>query len=191
MDFFPHLGKAFAVNAQVPLTKIAERGAPDSIAGFLQALIQCRDERFGESGLSRVAAQMSEGMEHDVFEAAFVGEPFDMLERLAQHRRRAGVVAIAGFSVDEDDHSPSHFLLNIEIGDIGESLCMALPAETFGLKAEQFHGASVLVVFQKIFQQFFALFGENRFRMELYAFHRKKFVPHRHDDAVGSAGADG
>ena len=58
VDFFPHLGEALAVDAEVPLAEITKGREPDLIARFAQPLGDGDHQRFGKLRRRGVATEV-------------------------------------------------------------------------------------------------------------------------------------
>ena len=140
-DFLPHFSEAFAVNAQGPHTRMAEGRRPSPLAVMAQPASSRSNKRFGEGRRSGIAAKVGKRVQHDILERAFVGEPLDVFERLAHHRRRAAIGAVASLSVDEDNQRFRDFVIAVLLRLLGRHFGMGLPAKPSGLEAEQLHRA--------------------------------------------------
>src|SRR5262245_51403064 len=92
-NLLPNLGKALAVNAQIPLAEVTEWGGPDSISVLAESLMQSGDQCFCRCRRGGIAAQMSEGVQHDIFQPALVGKPLDVFQSLPLNGDRSVHVA--------------------------------------------------------------------------------------------------
>lgn len=79
MYLFPHFCQAVAVDAEIPLAKVAEGCRPDSISGFAKTLRDNVNKGFGAIRGSGLAAEVGERMDNDILDVSFVGKPLDML----------------------------------------------------------------------------------------------------------------
>src|SRR5262245_92134 len=100
---FPNLRQAVAVDAQVPLAEVTERCRPDDVGGFAEALRDGLSKGFSEIGGGGLAAKVSEGVNNDVLEVSFVGQPLDVLQRLSQDRGLSVCFFVGLVGVDEDN----------------------------------------------------------------------------------------
>ncbi len=85
INFFPNFREAFAVHAQIPFAKITEGSDPNLIAAFPQPLSKGADAAARGAGRCGFAAEVGEGVDHDIFESSLVGEPFHVLDGLAEN----------------------------------------------------------------------------------------------------------
>lgn len=102
-NFFPNLGQAVAVDAEIPLTEVTEWRGPDVVSGLPQASGECIDECFSRRRGGGFAPEVGKGMNHDVLELSFVREPLDMLQRLPQYRRQPIFFCIRRLRMEEND----------------------------------------------------------------------------------------
>jgi hypothetical protein len=86
---------------------------------------------------------MGKRVQDDICKFAFVGQPLEVLDRLAQDRSSAVLCGVGGFGMDEDNHGIWNILIDFVFGNVGQGFRMALPAKMFGLETEQLHRAPV------------------------------------------------
>ena len=85
MNFFPDFRETFPVHAQIPFAKIAKGSDPNLIAAFPQPLSNSADAAVRGARRCGFAAEVSEGVDHDIFESSLIGEPFHVLDGLAEN----------------------------------------------------------------------------------------------------------
>ncbi len=142
MNFFPNFREAFPVHAQIPFAKITKGSDPDLIAGFPQPLSQGADAAVSGGRRRGFAAEVSEGMEHDISESPLIGEPFHMLDGLAENGALSFLDVVGTLTMNENDDAFRCFLIDVHVGRFQNRLRMSFPAKTLGLEAQKFHGSS-------------------------------------------------
>ncbi len=110
------------MDAQIPFAKITEGSRPDLITSIAKAFSDSYDCELGKGGGGGIAAKVREGVQHDVLEFSLVGEPLDMLERLARHRDFSVLLPILGLGMEEYDHRAFNRLIDILVRNLGQCL---------------------------------------------------------------------
>ena len=86
---FHTLARLSPCTDEVPLVEPAERRDVGRVAGLAQALGEAGQQRVRRLRRGALAAEMGEGMQDDGAQVALVGQPLEMLQRLAEDRRVA------------------------------------------------------------------------------------------------------
>ena len=140
-DLLPNLGETLAAHGDLPGAEPAKRRAPYAVARPTQAFAEFVEKLACKARLRVVATQMSKGVQNEGLDFALVGEPLEVLERLAKGRGTR-IALVARLTVDEG-HDAVANLAPAPLIRILDRLRMWLPGEAIGDKAQQSHAPRV------------------------------------------------
>src|SRR5262245_36471196 len=138
-DLLPDLGQTIAVNAQVPLAKIAERSQPHLKTCRAQPLNELSEKILGKLCRRILAAQMSKRVEHDVAQTPLARQPFDVFDALAHDRDPLASRFVSFFGVDKHHDRVAHFCFRIWLLRARQSLRKGLPPKALRLETQKLH----------------------------------------------------
>ncbi len=79
LDFLPYLGKAVAINAEIPFAEISKRSDLHLIVSVAQPLCNLADQGLSKEGRGILTPEMGKGMEYNDLKLSLVSQPLDML----------------------------------------------------------------------------------------------------------------